>query len=196
MFLLGTAMAWALSACRHEQESWKLVEVTGHLPDLALDLTGSDGGHLDQAAFKGDVTLVYFGYTHCPDVCPETLARLAQVTGQLGNAASHVRVLFVSVDPKRDTPSLLKTYVSAFDARHDIGATGSDADIKALAQRYRVAYQLEPARPDGSYEVTHSSAVYVFDTKGHARLIGGEDDSVDAFVHDIRQLVYEGTQDW
>ena len=191
VLLLGMAMIFGIVACRREPEPSKLVDVSGHLPDLALDLTTAGGKRLDQSAFKGDVTLVYFGYTHCPDVCPETLGKLAEATARLGDAAKRVKVLFISVDPKRDTPALLGRYVNAFDAHHDVGATGSDADIMALAQRYRVAYQLEAPRPDGGYEVIHSSAVYIFDAKGRARLVGGEDDPVDAFVHDIRQLVDE-----
>ncbi|CAG4886565.1 hypothetical protein R70241_00214 [Paraburkholderia saeva] len=188
--VVGVTLAISLAACHHE-EPWKLTDVQGHLPDLDFELTSDTGKQISQVNLAGDVTLVYFGYTHCPDVCPETLAKLVQVTQQLGNAAQHVKILFVSVDPGRDTPGVMHAYVDAFDAQHDVGLTGSDSAIKALAQRYRVAYQADKPRTNGGYEVTHSSAIYIFDAKGRARLIGGEEDPVDAFVHDLRQLVDE-----
>ncbi|MGF6368056.1 protein SCO1/2 [Paraburkholderia sp. RAU6.4a] len=188
--VVGATLSVSLAACHHE-EPWKLTDVQGHFPDLDFELTSDAGKQISQANLAGDVTLVYFGYTHCPDVCPETLAKLAQVTHQLGGAAQHVKVLFVSVDPARDTPAVMHAYVDAFDAKHDVGLTGSDSAIKALAQRYRVAYQADKPRANGGYEVTHSSAIYIFDAKGHARLIGADDDPVDAFVHDLRQLADE-----
>lgn len=183
-------LAASQAACHHE-EPWKLTDVQGHLPDLNFELTADTGKKNSEVNLAGDVTLVYFGYTHCPDVCPETLAKLAQVIRQLGGAAQNIKILFVSVDPARDTPSVMHAYVGAFDAQHDVGLTGSDSAIKALAQRYRVAYQADKPRANGEYEVTHSSAIYIFDAKGHARLIGADDDPVDAFVHDLRQLADE-----
>lgn len=189
-FLASTALAISLTAC-HGEEPWRLVYVKGHLPDLDFNLTSGAGQPLRQTDVAGDVTLVYFGYTHCPDVCPETLAKLAQVIRQLGDAAEHVKVLFVSVDPARDAPAVMRAYVDAFDSRHDIGLTGSASEIRTLAQRYRVSYEADPPRANGSYEVTHSSAIYIFDARGHARLIGSDTDSVDDFVHDLRRLIDE-----
>lgn len=187
----GAAVAGTvlLAACSHPGEPWQLTNVSGHLPDLDFALTADNGQSVTGASFRGDTTLVYFGYTHCPDVCPETMARLMQVIAKLGPEADKVRILFISVDPARDTPQALHAYVGAFDARHAHGLTGTDAQIESLARRYRVAYQMEMRDPDGSYEVTHSSAVYVFDAQGHARLLATDHDTPDAIAHDLRRVI-------
>ncbi|MEM5311799.1 SCO family protein [Paraburkholderia sp. JHI869] len=178
-----------LAACSHPGEPWQLTNVSGHLPDLDFALTADDGQPVTGANFRGHATLVYFGYTHCPDVCPETMARLMQVIAKLGPDAGKVRILFISVDPARDTPQALHAYVGAFDAQHARGLTGTDSQIESLARRYRVAYQMEKRDPDGSYEVTHSSAVYVFDAQGHARLLATDHDTPDAIAHDLRRVI-------
>jgi protein SCO1 len=182
----GTLLA---SACTHTADPWQLTNVTGHLPDLDLSLTDDTGRPVTGTSFHGQTTLVYFGYTHCPDVCPETMARLMQVLAKLGPDAHGVRILFISVDPARDTPAVLRTYVAAFDAQHVLGLTGSDSQVESLAKRYRVAYQMEKHNPDGSYDVTHSSAVYVFDAQGRARLLATDNDAPDVIAHDVRRVI-------
>ena len=117
------------------------------------------------------------------------MARLMQVLTQLGPDAQQVRILFVTVDPARDTPKALHDYLGAFDAQHARGLTGSDRQIESMAQRYRVAYQMEKRDPNGDYEVTHSSAVYVFDAEGHARLLATDQDSPDVIAHDVRRII-------
>ncbi|WP_415914030.1 SCO family protein [Paraburkholderia sp. J12] len=179
----------ALAACSHPADPWQLTNVTGHLPDLDFSLTDDSGRPVTGASFSGQTTLVYFGYTHCPDVCPETMARLMQVMAKLGPDARNLRILFISVDPDRDTPAVLHTYVAAFDAQHILGLTGSDSQIESLAKRYRVAYQMEKRNPDGSYDVTHSSAVYVFDAGGRARLLATDNDTPDVIAHDVRRVI-------
>jgi protein SCO1/2 len=184
------AMALGLLAgCTHKEEPWHLTNVTGHLPDLDFSLVSDNGKPITGEAFKGDTALVYFGYTHCPDVCPETMARLMQVLAKLGPQAQKVRILFITVDPARDTPKALHDYVGAFDAEHAVGLTGSDRQIETLARHYRVAYQMEKRDPNGSYEVTHSSAVYVFDAQGHARLLATDHDSPDVIAADLRRII-------
>ncbi|EEA02352.1 electron transport protein SCO1/SenC [Burkholderia sp. H160] len=187
---LGTLIALAaLTGCTQRAEPWQLTNVTGHLPDLDFTLTDDAGRPVSAAAFKGRASLVYFGYTHCPDVCPETMGRLMQVLGKLGPDAQKVRILFITVDPARDTPQALHDYVGAFDAQHAEGLTGTDSQIESLAKRYRVAYQMEKRDPNGSYEVTHSSAVYVFDSQGHARLLATDHDTPDAIAQDLRRVI-------
>ena len=190
LLALGMAMTLGLLAgCTHKEEPWHLTNVTGHLPDLDFSLTSDDGKPVTGDAFKGDISLVYFGYTHCPDVCPETMARLMQVLAALGPDAQHVRILFITVDPARDTPKALHDYVGAFDAQHVVGLTGSDGQIESMARKYRVAYQMEKRDPTGNYEVTHSSAVYVFDAQGHARLLATDRDASDAVAADLRRII-------
>jgi protein SCO1/2 len=188
--IVAVACALLVAACSHDGPPWQLTNVTGHLPDLNFSLIGEDGKPIDASAFEGDTTLVYFGYTHCPDVCPETMARLMQVLAKLGSRdAANVRILFISVDPARDTPQALAAYVGAFDAQHAYGLTGSNRQIESLAKRYRVAYQMEKRDPNGNYDVTHSSAVYIFDKTGRARLLATSSDTPDVIAHDLRRLI-------
>ncbi|MGF6723642.1 protein SCO1/2 [Paraburkholderia sp. GAS41] len=188
--VLALSMALSLlTGCTHKEAPWHLTNVTGHLPDLDFSLTGDNGKPVTGETFKGDAALVYFGYTHCPDVCPETMAHLMQVLAKLGPDAHKVRILFITVDPARDTPQALHDYVGAFDAEHAVGLTGSDRQIETLARNYRVAYQMEKRDPNGNYEVTHSSAVYIFDPQGHARLLATDRDSPDVIAADLRRII-------
>ena len=127
-------------------------------------LVGSDGKPITDRAFRGKLLLVYFGYTFCPDVCPTTLNNIAQALVQLGTQADAVVPVFISVDPKRDTPAVIGGYVKAFDPRI-IGLTGSAAQIAAVAKEYRVYYAPQPAQ-NGDYLVDHSSLVYLMDRNG------------------------------
>jgi protein SCO1 len=180
----------SLAACsRPDTTPWKLTDVSGHLPDLDFKLTDDTGKPVTGQSFLGQTTLVYFGYTHCPDVCPETMARLMQVMQQLGPDAKNTRIVFITVDPARDTAAALHDYVRAFDAQHAVGLTGTDGAIESIAKRYRVAYQMEKRDPSGAYDVTHSSAVYIFDSHGHARLLATESDSIESITHDLRRVI-------
>lgn len=122
------------------------------------------------ADYRGKVTLLYFGYTFCPDVCPMTLSNVAQVVRKLGPAGSDVRALFVTVDPARDSLPVLKRYAEAFGPGVD-GLRGTADELTALTRRYRVAYSVSAASPGHAYEVTHSSGIYVFDRRGRPRLL-------------------------
>ncbi|MBP0591801.1 SCO family protein [Paraburkholderia sp. LEh10] len=188
---LGVALCAGLgiAGCSHRGGPWQLTDVSGHLPDLDFTLTGDDGRLVTADTLKGRASLVYFGYTHCPDVCPETMGRLMQVIGKLGPDAQNVRILFVSVDPARDTPKALHDYAGAFDSQHARGLTGTDAQIEQLARHYRVAYQMEKRDPNGNYEVTHSSAVYIFDVRNHARLLATDHDTPDVIAEDVRRII-------
>ncbi len=183
----------ALSGCDSSQKlPFRLTDVSGHMPDLDFKLTDDHGKPVTGADYRGKVVVLYFGYTHCPDVCPLTLAQLHVVMQRLGPLADKARILFVSVDPARDTPAVMHAYVNAFDPRA-IGLTGDARDIEALSKRYRSAYTREPSGKDGSYEVSHSSAIYVFDSKGGARVLATPADSQDDLVHDLHLLLDNGT---
>jgi protein SCO1 len=187
------ALGSLLSACHQDApQPWQLTNIAGHMPDLAFQLTDDEGKAVTAADYRGKVTLLYFGYTHCPDVCPLTMAHLHVVMQQLGKLADGVRILFVSVDPNRDTPAALHEYVTAFDP-HAVGLTGSPAEIEALTKRYRAAFTREPGKSDGSYDVSHSSGIYVFDSHGKATVLATPDDSQDKLVHDLRLLLSPGT---
>jgi protein SCO1/2 len=165
--------------------------VRGFLPDLKFTLQGAGGATVTQQAFAGKVVLMFFGYASCPDICPTTMAQLAQVTESLGPKADQVRILFVSVDPHRDTPDVLQAYVDQFD-RHAIGLTGDESAIAALARRYRVAYQIE--RPDSTapgapYEVSHSRGIYAFDQQGKAVWLASDSESQDDLLAALKPML-------
>ena len=134
--------------------------------------------------------LLFFGYTHCPDVCPTTLARLAQAIKLMGDAGHRVRILFVTVDPARDPPALLHDYTRAFSPQA-IGLRGSDAQLDALTKRYRVAYSHDAPDAHGNYAVSHSSAVFAFDAEGRARLVIASELGAQEIAADLKRLVEE-----
>jgi len=177
----------ALSACGASPAPYALLSIKGLVPRLAFNLTDQDGRPVSAGDYRGRVVLLYFGYTQCPDACPTTLAELSQVLRRLGPRASEARVLFVTVDPQRDTAAQLKRYVSFFGPQF-VGLRGDDAELTALTRRYRVAYHREPADRNGNYVVDHSSAVFIFDRNGRPRLLAREGDPIEAITSDLRRL--------
>lgn len=185
------ALCVLLAACGDRNVDWKLYNVRGHLPDLQFSLPGAGGKTVSSDDLKGKTVLLFFGYASCPDICPTTMAQLTAVLQNLGDKARDVRILFVSVDPHRDTPDILQAYVNAFN-NNAIGVTGNEKQVADLARRYRVAYQIEKPRPGDAadqYEVTHSRGVYIFDKDGRARLLASDTDSIETLTHDVRQLI-------
>jgi len=127
-------------------------------------LTDQDDKPITEAALKGRPSLIFFGYTHCPDVCPTTLFELSEVLRALGPDAGKTAVLFISVDPERDTPAVIKDYLSSFDT-HLRGATGGDKAIEAVEKEYRVYAKKVPTK-DGDYTMDHTALVYLMDKQG------------------------------
>ncbi len=184
-------LAALLAACLWSCGSgppYQLQNISGLMPRLEFQLTDDDSHPVTAANYRGAVVLMYFGYTHCPDVCPTTLASLGQALGRLGADASKVKVLFVTVDPARDTAPLLKKYMSYFGPQF-IGLRGDDDALRPLIRRYRVAYHRDPPDQNGNYAVEHSSVVFVFDQQGRARLLAREGDPPDGVARDLRRLI-------
>jgi protein SCO1/2 len=188
--LVAAALLAGLAACQ-QQKPWALRDVSGIVAPLEFHLTNQDGQAVDAASYRGKTVLLYFGYTHCPDVCPTTLGTLALALHRLGPDADKVRVLFVSVDPARDTVPVLKQYVNAFGPQF-VGLRGNDAELQELSRRYRIAYALEKPDRHGDYAVVHSNAVFIFDGQGNARLLGGSDDKAGAIAQDLKRLIAAG----
>lgn len=189
--LRGCLLACAvllLAACQSSHPKWQLSDARGHLPDLKFSLTIDLNKPVTAAYYRGKVVMLYFGYTHCPDVCPLTLVHLHTDMQKLGKLADGVRILFVTVDPARDTPAVLHQYVAAFDPRI-VGLTGSQKQIAALAKRYRAYFQREKPEKSGDYLVNHSGGIYIFDREGNARLIASNGDPDSAVVHDLKILL-------
>lgn len=180
-----------LAGCSDPTQKWSLYDVSGHLPDLRFSLSGEGNKTITEQDLKNKTVLMFFGYASCPDICPTTMAQLTEVLEKLGDDAKDVRIIFVSVDPHRDTPDVLQAYVNAFN-KNAIGLTGNEKQIAALARRYRVAYQIEKPKPGDDakiYDVTHSRGVFIFDKTGRARLLAPDTENVDVFTQDLRQLL-------
>lgn len=167
----GIAFALLLAACGQDKPPPGMTDIKGVMPSLQFQMhRANDDAPVSERDYRGKIALLYFGYTHCPDICPTTLSNLSISLNMIGDKAKKVRVLFVSVDPNRDTVPVLKAYVNAFSPEID-GLRGTPNQIADLARRYRVAFSVTPGTGSKAYEVTHSNAVYFFDTKGKARLV-------------------------
>lgn len=200
LVLSGVAFACGLWAAT----SWRSASVDSTPPAFKLSTLPSEGTAPDfllrdgsgkpqsLAKYRGRIVVMFFGFTRCPDVCPTELFKLTQVMQALGDEAERVQVLFVTLDPERDTPALMQSYTAAFDARF-IGLTGTRAEIDKVAADYFVAHA--KAGPPDSYVIDHSTSTYLIDAAGRLRLLGKMDTSVEAFTHDIRLLLRDaGTQ--
>ena len=185
--LAVAATGLLLGSCGTSEPPFALQSVRGLLPQLQFELTDQDNRSVTAADYRGKVVLLYFGYTNCPDACPTTLTTLADVMHRLGPSAANVRVLFVTVDPERDTASVLKRYVGFFGPQF-VGLRGDGGELTALSKRYRVAYHREPPDHNGYYAVDHSSAIFIFDTSGRARLLAREGDGAQVIAQDLRHL--------
>jgi protein SCO1/2 len=183
---LGLAAFVALTACSRQDASTHATDVTGALP--ALDFTmlrANDGREVHGSDYAGKVAILYFGYTHCPDVCPTTLSNLADALHKLGARADEVRVLFVTVDPDRDTLDVMKGYVASFAPQID-GLRGTPDQLTTFTRRYRIAFSVTPGPP---YEVMHSNAVFFFDKTGRARLASTDVSKSDEVAADLKKLL-------
>lgn len=174
------------------KSSFKNTDVTGLGYARDFSLTDHNGKLRRLEDFRGKVVVMFFGFTQCPDVCPTTMAEMAEVMKQLGPDADRVQVLFVTVDPERDTAELLRSYVPAFDSRF-LGLTGDLAAVDKVAKEFRVFYQKVPGKQAGSYTLDHTAGSYVFDGKGHIRLFVRHGQGADPIAHDIRQLLKTGS---
>jgi protein SCO1 len=189
------AMAVALAGCNKTATApaappftFANRDITG--VDFARDfaLTDHNGKLRTLADFKGKVVVLFFGYTQCPDVCPTTMAEMAAVMKELGPLADRVQVLFVTVDPERDTKALLAQYVPAFDPRF-LGLVGDAAATAKVAKEFRVYYAKSEGKTPGSYSMDHTAGSYVFDPDGKVRLFLHHGDGAAPITHDIRHLL-------
>lgn len=171
--------------------TFKGVDITGAEYARNLSLTDQFGQRRTLADFKGKVTVVFFGFTHCPDVCPSTMVELAQVKTALGADGSKVQGVFITVDPERDTPEILKAYMSGFDPSF-IALRGTPDEIAATAKEFKVFYSLVPGKSEGSYNVDHTAGSYVFDTQGRVRLYMRYGDGAEALKTDLKALLAAG----
>ena len=153
-----------------------------------FNLVDMNGRPVTDKTFAGRPHVIFFGYTHCPDVCPTTLGEYAALKERLGQDAGKVDLLFVTVDPERDTPELLRVYVPAFDPSF-LGLVGDQAALERTAKEFKVVYQKRPGQTPGSYTMDHSAGAYLFDPQGRLRLYVSYGAGPDVFAHDLALLL-------
>lgn len=169
---------------------FKNTDITGLDYAKAFTLTDHTGKARTLEDFKGKAVFIFFGYTQCPDVCPTTMAEMASVLKTLGPQAEQVQVLFVTVDPERDTPDLLAKYVPAFDPRF-LGLTGDKAAIDKVTKDFKVFHQKVPNKESDTYTMDHTAGSYVFDTQGRIRLFVRHGQGPEPIAHDLKLLLEE-----
>ncbi|USE79801.1 SCO family protein [Cupriavidus gilardii] len=188
--LLVALLALGLAACGQQKPTFQNIDVTGG-SEFGKDfkLTDHTGKQRTLADFKGKAVVMFFGYTHCPDVCPTTMVEWKTVMEQLGPDADRVQVLFITVDPERDTQALLAQYVPAFDPRFLGMRPADEAALRQLTKDFKVFYAKVPGSSPGNYTVDHSAGSYVFDPEGRLRLFIRHGQGTEPIVKDMKQLL-------
>lgn len=186
--LLSLTICLSLLACGQSGEKFKNTDLTGL--DYAKDfsLTDHNGKQRSLADFRGKLVVMFFGYTQCPDVCPTTMSEMAAVMKALGPDADKIQVIFVTIDPERDTRELLAAYVPNFDARF-LGMYGDAAATAKVAKDFKVFYQKVQSKNSDHYTMDHTAGSYVFDTQGRIRLFLRHGQGADGIVHDLKLLL-------
>ena len=180
----------SMVACSEKPMSFNAIDITG--ADYAKNLTWTDAkSQAHQLSdFKDQVTLVFFGYTQCPDVCPTSMADMLAIKASLGDLGSKVQVIFVSIDPERDTPQVLDAYVANFGADF-WGVSPKLGELKALAKDFHVFYQKVDGPTPTSYTMEHTAGFYIYDKKSQLRLFARFGSSQDAMMNDIKALLHQ-----
>jgi protein SCO1/2 len=187
-WLLAGLIALSIAGCDRGKPSFRNTDVTGAEFGRAFALTDHAGKPRTLEDFRGKLVVMFFGYTQCPDVCPTTLTEMAAAMQLLGAKADGVQVLFVTLDPERDTAELLSAYVPAFDRRF-LGLYGDAEATAKVAREFKVFYQKVPGSKPGTYTMDHTAGSYVFDRQGRLRLFVKHGQGADALAEDLRRLL-------
>jgi protein SCO1/2 len=187
--LLIAALTIGLVACSPKLE-FKNIDITGSTAfGKDFSLLDPDGNVRTLADFKGKVVVMFFGYTQCPDICPTTLTEMQQVMSLLGPQSDKVQVLFVTVDPERDTAAILKQYVPSFDPRFLGLRPADEAALEKVAKDYKIYYKKVPGKSAGSYTMDHTAGSYAFDPEGRLRLYIKHAQGPETLAHDLKELM-------
>ena len=190
--MLAAATTLALAGCERiaPPHHFNAFDLTGATYAQGFDLPDFDGKPRRLADFAGKLTVVFFGYTQCPDACPTTMAELSGILKTLGPDASRVQVVFITVDPSRDKPALLKNYVTNF--RPDfLALRGSEAQTQQIIRDFKLVVEKVPGRTADSYTIDHTAGTYVFDTQGHIRLFASQSLDPALLTEDLKALLAE-----
>lgn len=186
--LLFLGLGLLLAGCSEAPPAFKSTDISGVDWGKSFNLTDHQGQARTLADFKGKAVVLFFGFTQCPDVCPTTLVSMKEVLGLLGEDAGRVQVLFVSLDPARDTTELLAQYMPQFHPSF-IGLRGDDATIAALAKDFKVFYSKQPGKTDTSYTIDHSTGSFAFDPQGRLRLLLRHGEAPATIAADLKLLL-------
>ncbi|HEY8880868.1 MAG TPA: SCO family protein [Roseateles sp.] len=190
---LAALAALVLAGCQKsgpDKPAFKGIDLTGAEYARTLNLTDQDGRARSLADFKGKVLVVFFGYTQCPDVCPTTMAEVADVKRSLGADGDKVQGIFVTIDPERDTAQLLKAYLASFDSSF-VGLRGSEEQTQAAAKEFKVFYAKVPGKTPETYTMDHTAASFIFDTEGRVRVYARYGAGAQPLADDIKLLLAE-----
>lgn len=189
--VVGILVAYAALWPEAARPKFEAVDVTGVDWGKGFALTDHHGKRRTLADFRGKVVALFFGFTHCPDACPTTMAMLAEAVRKLEGEAADVQVLFATVDPKRDTPQVLSQYVPAFHPSF-LGLYADEEATARAAKEFKVYFETHAPNEHGSYSVDHSAQVFLFDKSGRLRLLIGSGAKPDAVARDLHRLLTEG----
>ena len=190
--VLAAAGALAISGCERAAppHHFNAIDLTGAKYAQGFNLPDYDGKPRTLADFKGKVAVVFFGYTQCPDACPTTMAELAGILKTLGPDASRIQVVFISVDPSRDSPALLKNYVTNF--RPDfLALRGDEAQTRAIIKDFKLIVEKVPGKTPDSYTIDHTAGTYIFDPQGRVRLFASQSLDPALLTDDLKALLAE-----
>ncbi len=190
LILLTAAALWLVGCDKPGAPApeFKAIDITGAEYAREFDLTDAEGRRRRLADFKGRVTVVFFGYTQCPDVCPTTMLELAEVKKALGPDGARVQGIFVTVDPERDTPQVLRAYLGSFDPTF-VALRGTAEETRAVAKQFKIFFAKVPGKTEDSYTVDHTAGSFVFDAQGHVRLFTRYGGGPEALTHDLKLLL-------
>ncbi len=192
--LIAVALCATLAGCDKlglapkSEVAFRGADITGAEYAKTLSLPDASGQPRTLGDFKGKVTVVFFGYTQCPDVCPTTMAELALVKKSLGADADKLQAVFVTIDPERDTPEILKSYMASFDPTF-VALRGTLAQTQATAKAFKVYFAKVPGKAEGSYTMDHSAGAFIFDTKGDVRVFERYGAGVEGLAADVKTLI-------
>lgn len=190
--LTAALAAGLLAACsKGEAPSFAGIDITGADYATGFDLADQFGQRRMLADFKGKVVLVFFGFTQCPDVCPTTLTEIAQVKQALGADGERVQGIFISVDPERDTPEIMKQYMASFDPTF-LALQAPPDQLPDIARSFKVYYKKVEGKTPTSYTMDHSAGTYVYDPQGRIRLYHRYGSGVQGLIADVKQLLAAG----
>jgi len=187
--VLGAALAAGLlAACSKEAPSFAGIDITGADYANGFSLTDHNGQRRTLADFKGKVVVVFFGFTQCPDVCPTTMMEIAEARRQMGPDGDKLQGLFISIDPERDTPAIMKEYMASFDPSF-LALYAAPGELPDLAKHFKIYYKKVPGKTPTSYTMDHTAGSYVFDTTGRVRLYHRYGTGAQALASDAKKLL-------